>query len=148
MDTLDLLISDLKSINISENPNKFDDLLGKISDLNNEKMIMKLSYFFNDNSEYDEIMFSIIHTIEAFDDETYICEILKAIPHLSTNSPSWASIILVRILNSEPTKIEMIKQLINASNEVKTSLRNLVERINIESPDLIQKTISISPFIL
>lgn len=82
---------------------KFESLLFDVVKKNDSNCISELISLFDDEFEYDEIMFSIIHAIESFDDETYTQQIIKSTPNLSTNSPRWYKMIISRINKNEET---------------------------------------------
>lgn len=56
-----------------------------------------------DDAEYDEVCFGIIHTIEAFDDATYVRAIIEHLDSFLEELPRWATIVHMRILNSPAT---------------------------------------------
>jgi len=82
---------------------KFENKLEEIFSTGNPAMISKLLDVMDDKFEFDELMFSIIHTIESFDDFTYIQELFISLPEFVLKSPRWASIIVMRIINSPKT---------------------------------------------
>jgi len=119
---------------------RFENVLASIADLNDPESIVALSEFFDDDAEFDELMFSIIHTIEIHDDQTYCRELLKAAPDLCSRAPRWASIIFMRVLNSDSTRTQLVLQLRNAPGPTKDALRNLMEKINDRGVEFMAKT--------
>lgn len=119
---------------------RFERVLATIAQLNDPDSIVALAEFFDDDAEFDELMFSIIHTIESHDDQTYVRELLKVAPQLCSGSPRWASIIFMRVLNSDPTRKELVLQLRSAPSGTKDSLRNLMEKINERGVEFMAKT--------
>jgi cobalamin biosynthesis Co2+ chelatase CbiK len=120
---------------------KYEDLLEKLSDIQNPKLIVDLFDLFDDNFEYDEVMYSIIHIAESFDDIEYSKYVLQTLPKFIYKSPKWASIVHMRILNSESTLIEYIKVCINATREQKKSIKKLIDAINEEDSSFLIQTI-------
>ena len=43
---------------------RFEEVLASIADMHDPNSITALAEFFDDDAEFDELMFSIIHTIE------------------------------------------------------------------------------------
>ncbi len=82
---------------------RFEDDLGKVAALNDPASIAHLLTFFDDDAAFDEMMFSIVHTIERFDDATYVRAITDHIDSFFSASPRWAIIVHMRILNSPQT---------------------------------------------
>ena len=119
---------------------RFEQVLAEVGVFKDADSIVALSRFFDDESEYDEAMFSIIHLIESFDDITYIGKLLEATSELCSSRPRWASIIFMRVLNSESAKREFIRQLRTASVDVKQNIRALMEKINARSVKFLEKT--------
>ena len=119
---------------------RFESVLASIAGLNDPDSIVALTEFFDDDAEFDELMFSIIHTIEVHDDEVYCRELLKAAPGLCLRSPRWASIVFMRVLNSDSTRKQLVLQLRNASASTKDALRDLMEKINERSVEFMAKT--------
>ncbi len=117
-----------------------ESVLANIARLNDPRSISGLIEFFEDDSETDALMFSIVHTIEMHDDPTYCREILEAAPGLCFRTPRWASIVFMRILNSDPTRKQLVLQLRNTPAETKVAICNLMERINERGVEFIEKT--------
>ncbi len=122
---------------------KFEAILNQIGSFKDANSIQELSKFFNDESEYDEVKFSIVHLIESFDDVVYVTKLLEAIPELCNKNPRWALILFMRVLNSEDTRRELIRQLQIAPLSIKLSVRSLIARINEKSAMFLEKTASV-----
>lgn len=128
-----------------KNPDVFgfvDDFESSLTDIarsNDPKIIGFLLTLFDDDFEYDEIMFSIIHVIEAFDDNIYSKEIITNLEVFCLNTPRWASIVHIRIINSEPTLQSYFYNLPNASNEAKMVLKELLTKIAQRGSELATK---------
>lgn len=119
---------------------RFENVLASIADLRDPASIVALSEFFDDDAAFDELMFSIIHTIEIHDDATYCRELLKAAPGLCSRSPRWASIVFMRILNSDSTRKQLVLQLRSAPAPTKDAVRGLMEKINERGVEFMAKT--------
>lgn len=116
---------------------RFDSLLARISALHDPDCIGALLPLLDDDAEHDEAMFSIIHTIEAFDDDIYIREIIKHLPALFAKSPRWAAIIHYRILNSSTTLAvysDRIRALPEAERAAVRSMLNAVRKNAVFEP--------------
>lgn len=111
--------------------------------LRDPKVIQELTEVFEDDAEYDELMFSMIHLIETFDDKVYVSQLLASSPAFTTRTPRWASIVFMRVLNSEPTKLELVRQLRCASSDSKRAVKDLMEKINARSAQFIPKTVPV-----
>lgn len=141
--SLQKLIKELKAVDHTRGPSyvaDFESILARIVELNDPSSIDQLVLFFEDNQQYDEVIFSIVHSIEVFEDQLYVARLLSVASVFCSNSPRWASIVFMRILNSEPTKRELIRQLPSAAEDAKTAIRQLMEKINSRRAEFIAKT--------
>ncbi len=101
----------------------------------------------SDEAEYDEGMFSIIHAVESLDEppyKSYVSAVLTVFPTLSATAPRWASIILMRVMNSDASRHELVRQLRDAPALAKESVREMCERINGVSPEFLSKTVPVT----
>ncbi len=119
----------------------FEDVLAEIHELHDADSIPLLIDFFDDDCEYDELMFSIIHTIEDFNDEVYVKKVFKKLEDFYRDAPRWASIVHMRILNSSPTLAAYINELkVSANKKQVEVLRTMLEEIGVRGADLKAKT--------
>ena len=119
---------------------EFEEVLASIAGLSDPDSIVALAEFFDDACEFDELMFSIIQTIEVHDDQTYCRELLKAAPRLCSQSPRWASIIFMRVLNADTARKQLVLQLREAPADTKAAVKDLMERINERGATFLEKT--------
>ncbi|MEW4490863.1 Imm30 family immunity protein [Thalassoglobus sp. JC818] len=108
---------------------RVEDLLGQVATLNDPDCIGKLLPFFEDDAEYDELMFSIIHSIENFDDATYVREIGNHLGDFFGHSPRWAVIVHMRILNSAPTLTAYSEQIKSLTDQERLTVRNVLQAV-------------------
>ena len=119
---------------------RFENVLADIAAMNDRTCVVLLCAFFDDDAEFDELMFSIIHTIENFDDATYASELVKAAPRLCERAPRWASIVFMRVLNSQTSTAALVDALRNGTDEQRESIHSLMRKINDVSAEFIEKT--------
>ena len=101
----------------------------------------------SDQAEYDEGMFSLIHAAESLDATpyaSYVSALLSVFPILFASSPRWASIVLMRVMNSDATRHELVRQLRDAPTSIKEPVRVMCGRINEVSPEFLSKTVSVT----
>lgn len=113
---------------------RFDATLSQIAGLNDPRAISLLLPFFNDNCRFRETMFSIVHTIERFDDETYLRELLKGLPGLWSRSPYWANVLHFRIFNNAAAFQAYRSQLVQADTVTKTAAKELLTTMRNREP--------------
>ncbi|MBN1514212.1 MAG: hypothetical protein JXB13_19505 [Phycisphaerae bacterium] len=112
----------------------FDGILRQVAALNDPTCIPLLLPFLEDDAEYDEMMFAIIHTIEAFDDDIYVQKILDSLPGLLAKAPRWAAVIHMRILNSPGALATYTGRVGNLSQGQRGSVRRVLELVRLENP--------------
>lgn len=117
-----------------------DALLTEGGDTLVEDLLSSLS----DEAEYDEGMFTLVHAAESIADTPYVSALLMVFPTLLAASPRWASIVLMRVMNSDASRRELVRQLRDASAPIKESVREMCERINGVSPEFLSKTIPVT----
>lgn len=134
---LDRLIENLSNLD-PLSPTYVDDferILSNLAAQNDPTCISRLVMFFDDNAKYDELMFSIIHTLEVFEDTVYAREIQQSLPVLWPKSPRWALIIHMRILNSPTALDAYIARLSRASVTERNAIRELLQALEYKRPE-------------
>lgn len=120
-----------------------DTALAEVKAFNDPSVIRPLIWLIEDSAQYDEAIFSIIHSIESFDDDVYISEVLKELPYLVHKSPKYASILFKRILNSDRARENLTEKLYSTSSEIKSAVLYIIEIINKESSTFLEKTVGV-----
>jgi hypothetical protein len=87
----------------------------------------------DDTSEYDELMFSVIHAVERFDDEIYVSALLENLTDFYARSPRWAVIVHMRILNSPATMATYAKQLTFLPRDRRQVVRDVLEAVRLKN---------------
>lgn len=123
------------------NSRVIDAAVAKILATNDPRIARDLLSCLSDRADHDEGMFSLIHAAESFDDATYVRALLEGFDKLVLSAPRWASIVLMRVLNSTATKAELVIQLHSAPSATKGAIANMCERINGVSPEFLSKTV-------
>jgi len=82
--------------------------LAKICCYHDPRIIKEFAVLFSDDCE-DDLMWSIIHCIEDFEDEVYVENVLSVLPIIYEKSPMWASILIIRITNN-PNSLICLKR--------------------------------------
>lgn len=105
----------LKQYLDSDNIKSFESGLENILKLNDPSCIIFLIELFDDDYEYDEVLFSVLHSIETFDDSNYSKGVIDSLSMLE-GSPFWGNIIVTRILNNGDTW-RVFEQLLSNSSQ-------------------------------
>ena len=128
-------------------PSVIDDRVDALLTEGGANLAEDLLALLSDKAEYDEGMFSIIHAVESLDETpygSYVSALLSVFPTLSASSPRWASIGLMRVMNSDASRHELVRQLRNAPAPTKESVRIMCERINEVSPEFLNRTVPVT----
>lgn len=120
-----------------------DTALAQVTQHNSPQSISPLLLMLNDRATYDEGMFSLIHAAEAFEDRVYVHEFLGALPEMRVAAPRWASIVLIRALNNDGTRADLVRALRDAKPAVKQAVKWLCDKVNERSPDFMSKTLPV-----
>src|SRR5262245_17911151 len=75
----------------------FESTLAEISAMRDTSSIVALLEFLEERSPSEEVMFSIVHAIEAHPDDVYVREVLRGTAALLLCTPRWARILYMRI---------------------------------------------------
>lgn len=129
---LDQLIDSLKSVPRDRTPAsfaQFEDILGRIAALDDPDCIGPLVLLLDDDESIDELMFSIVHTIEVFEDTVYVDRLFQALPALARRSPRWGRILHMRILNSEPTRTAYVERYQRGEPNEKAAARDVLTSV-------------------
>lgn len=111
-----------------------------------DELMADLLLVLSDDSEYHEGMFSLVHAAESLDVPPfvhYVRTLLSIFPMLLASAPRWTSIVLMRVMNSDATRHELIRQLRDTPKSVKSAVREMCDQINEASPEFLSKTTSV-----
>lgn len=128
-------------------PSVIDQRVAALLTEGGDNLAADLLSLLSDRAEYDEGMFSVIHAAESLDINpyrSYVSALLSVFPMLLVSSPRWASIILMRVMNSDVTRHELARQLRDASASIKEAVREMCDRINEVSPQFLSKTVPVT----
>lgn len=142
MDTGDPRVDRLRSILAARSDGyvrQFDAELAAFGPLEDADLAASLAVLFDDQEPYDELMFSLIHFIEQLPSEAYITALLAAAPSLATSAPYWATVLLIRILNSEEARLDLVRQLRLAPSSARSAIKSLTEALTQEDPRFLAK---------
>ncbi|WP_225007415.1 Imm30 family immunity protein [Novosphingobium percolationis] len=119
-----------------------DAALKPIGSVGDPRTIAPLLLMLTDDVE-DEGLWSLVHAAEHFDDATYIRHFLAALSGVVAGSSRWASILLMRILNSEASRAELIRQVRIAPVDTRKAAALLCGAINERDARFLAKTTSV-----
>jgi hypothetical protein len=98
-------------LDVQQNIFDLEGVIAEISELNDPSVIAPLLLLIRDSMSSDEIVFSIIHYVESFDDEIYVRNVIACLNALYKAAPSWCGVILLRIINNDDTAKTLTAQI-------------------------------------
>ncbi len=119
-----------------------DAAVSEVMEFGSPECIGVLLRLLSDDALYDEGMFSLIHAAESFDDTTYVRSFLEVVPKLVEGAPAWASILIMRVINSESARAVLVADVRQSSVDIKGAVVRLLDSINNEDESFIAKTSS------
>lgn len=132
------LIDSLESVPRDRTPAsfaEFESILAQIVAIEDPDCIAPLVLLLEDDESLDELMFSVVHTIEVFEDNLYVDRVLHALPALIGKSPRWAKILHMRILNSEPTRRAYAERYRRGEPDEKAAARDVLSGVREWRPE-------------
>jgi hypothetical protein len=100
----------------------FEETVEQIAHIDDPSSIEALLGFVDDGLD-DDLVFSIVHTVERFDDDTYLTHLVAALPGLAARSPEWARTLVLRVLNSPGTLVVLRERVPRLSGPPAAALR-------------------------
>lgn len=123
----------------------YEAILAEMSAIHDPAIIKAVTEFLNDDSQFDELMFSIIHLIERFETSVYVDQLLEICTTLYSRSPRWTRILFVRILNSEDARLELIRCLPDSPRQTKKTIAAVMDEIRGRNSQFLAKIASVLP---
>jgi hypothetical protein len=116
--------------------NAFEEAMANIFSLNDVNHIEKLCLGFDDKTEQDDVMFGLIHSIEAYDKtfgmEESTNKFISASKNLTPHATNWLDIMLIRYLNDDGYRNVLKKELKKADIISKNVILEALNRISLK----------------
>ena len=129
---LSRLIAEFQGVRASHGADQLarsEEVLGRIAQLGDPASIRELALLLEDDENQDDFMFPVVHVIEAFDDTSYVANLLPLVSALFAKAPRWAKILHMRILNSAETREAYRVQLRSASSDERAAAGMVLQSI-------------------
>lgn len=81
---------------------RFDELLAEVCQSRDEALIPALLMRLDDDCDFHEVVFGVVHAVERFSDEAYFRALTSHLAELQTRAREWCELLHTRILNSPP----------------------------------------------
>ncbi|MDR2223388.1 MAG: immunity 30 family protein [Flavobacteriaceae bacterium] len=117
----------------------FEEAVIALCDIPSLENIALFVQAFDDNCEAYDVMFGLVHALEAQDSaevrtEEYVEQLLLAVPLFTAAASEWAEVVFLRMLNSEQHHQILKQKLGSTSQEIKAKVRTIVENIYQRDP--------------
>lgn len=116
---------------------EYEQTIETIIAMNSSDCIRVLCLGFDDETENDEVMFGLLHTIEALDKELGLEQSLtkqaEAFQYMLPHAKEWAVIFHKRILNQDVTRKAYAEVILNADNNTKDIVVSILNEIGIKN---------------
>ena len=138
---MDKLIVDqlngIKSLDNCDDMSEFVELFKKSVNSKDVRYIPILLSFFDDDSEYQDVMQFMVTELEEFIPEDYIPVLLTQIENMLKKSPEWLITIFMRILNDDNC-VEILKESITGIDD-QEHIKKLFKLIEQEDEEYLDK---------
>lgn len=84
------------------NVERFDALLAQARTSRDEALIPVLLSLLDDDCDFHEVVFGVVHAVESFPDDAYFRALAGHLAQLQTRGREWCDLLHTRILNSPP----------------------------------------------
>ena len=117
----------------------FEAALVSVAAFNDPSCIGSLLELFEDEPPSDELLFSVVHAIEAYPDHVYVAGLLGATEALLLRTPRWARILYMRILNAPTARTELASAVIHEPESIRVSVGQILDDIERRRPEFAEK---------
>lgn len=112
----------------------FDLALEGLAGDTDDAVIQQIFKVFDDETEHEEMMFSLVHYVESCHMEMYLTQLLESLPDMLEPARGWAIVLNERILNDSLFRKEYTAIAQGMSPRVKQALVFLLEEIRENKP--------------
>lgn len=108
---------------------EIDHALAPLIAHSDPSIITPILRLLNESGDQDG-MWSILHAAESFEGSAYITGLLPALLDLSQSCPWWTTTLIIRVINSDADKAELVRQLRTAATPIKEAVSMICKKIN------------------
>lgn len=118
----------------------FEATLSSVAAFNDPSCIGPLLELFEEEPPSDDLLFSVVHAIEAYPDHAYVAGVLGATEALLRRTPRWARILYMRILNAPTARAELASAIRGEPESTRLSVSQILDDIERRRPEFTSKT--------
>jgi hypothetical protein len=112
------------------NAQTFDRLVQEAALDSGTCTIQALLESFDDQCDYDELMFAVVHGLESRNRTDYLNCLLNALAQLHARAPKWIRILHTRIMNSAVDFGKYVRLFVNIDQSSKIALEAILKEIS------------------
>ncbi|KHL94886.1 hypothetical protein QW71_15820 [Paenibacillus sp. IHB B 3415] len=118
---------------------QFDLALEGLAGDTEDAVIHQIFKIFDDDTEQEEVMFSLVHFVESVQMEMYLTQLLESLPDMMEHARNWAIVLNTRILNDDNYRKDYAEIAALMPVKVKRCLAFLLEEIKEDNPRLFER---------
>lgn len=118
---------------------QFDLALEGLAGDTEDVVIHQIFKVFDDDTEQEEIMFSLVHFVESLQMEMYLTQLLESLPDMMEHARNWAIVLNTRILNDDNYRKDYADIAALMPVKIKRCLAFLLEEIKEDNPRLFER---------
>ncbi|MEK3688436.1 Imm30 family immunity protein [Paenibacillus sp. FSL R10-2736] len=118
---------------------QFDLALEGLAGDTEDAVIHQIFKVFDDDTEQEEVMFSLVHFVESVQMEMYLTQLLESLPDMMEHARNWAIVLNTRILNDDNYRKDYAEIAALMPMKVKRCLAFLLEEIKEDNPRLFER---------
>ncbi|MFC3749395.1 Imm30 family immunity protein [Paenibacillus sp. GCM10012306] len=121
---------------------RFDRTLEGLAGDTEDRIIHEIFRVFDDETEQEEVMFSLVHFVESYQTEMYLTQLLESLPAMLEPARDWAIVLNKRILKDDFCRVEYADIAAGMPPQVKRVLSFLLEEIKEDRPKLFERHVN------
>lgn len=115
-----------------ESVESFEELLDEASENRCETLILPLMLSLDDECEFDELMFSVIHRLEKYPLEAYLRVLAKNVQNVHAKAPRWCAVLHTRIMNSSSAYADYLRKLVLVEQTSKDAMEKILRKLSLK----------------
>jgi hypothetical protein len=129
--TPETILYEQRKLATQEQIGLFEEALEEI-DTQDVSLLPKLYQAFDDGTEEHEVMWGLLHVVEAFALEPGVRTLIEATPGLLQQAPEWAKTLYSRMFNEDQAALLLQQVLETSSPELQNSVQMVLAMLTTE----------------
>jgi hypothetical protein len=121
-----------------EDAEAFDEALKALYETRDPATLPSFFAAFDDATEYQDVMWGLVHTTKAFALRDYLRELGLAVPKMLPRAKEWAKLLHLRLLSSEKETQAYSKLIPTFPERTQQAIRKLLTELAAEEPEEVE----------